>query len=249
MISRLFILALTFMIPLSATHEDKKVVTNADQIIIKKGCNSCNSCRQKPSAFELLQIVHGILDNNILQLPQLQPQLTQQLNQVINNSGIVVVGPQGPVGPVGVAGAAGTSGGILEYGYFYNLNAQNVAILAPVLLDTNGLQTAGFTHTPGTSRIYVVAAGTYFVDFSVSGTEPNQFGIYINGSLTPVPGSVYGSGDGSQQNNGQVIFTMIAGQYFELRNANTAAPAVGLATPIGGTVANVNASVSVLRIQ
>ena len=46
-------------------------------------------------------------------------------------------------------------------------------------------------------------AGDFKITFSVSGTEPNQMALFLNG--TPVLGSVYGSGAGTQQNTGQVI--------------------------------------------
>jgi hypothetical protein len=80
----------------------------------------------------------------------------------------------------------------------------------------------------------------------VSGTESNQFAIFRNGAQ--VPGTVYGSGAGTQQNNGQVIFTIAAGDVLTLRNHSSAA-AVGLATLVGGTQANVNASIVIKKLN
>ena len=80
----------------------------------------------------------------------------------------------------------------------------------------------------------------------MSGTEPNQFALFLNGS--PVPGTVYGSGAGTQQNNGQAIFTIAAGDVLTLRNHSSAA-AVGLASLIGGTQANVNASIVIKKLN
>ena len=100
--------------------------------------------------------------------------------------------------------------------------------------------TPGITHAPGTTQIQVTTPGVYEVTFSVSGTEPNQFALFLNG--VQVVGTVYGSGAGTQQNNGQAIFTIAAGDVLTLRNHSSAA-AVGLASVIGGTQANVNASI------
>ena len=73
MISRIIIFAMTFLIPLSAV------------------CDGCNDCRQNPSATELLRLVQGVLNNGILLLPQLQPQLISQLQTIITTGGIAVV--------------------------------------------------------------------------------------------------------------------------------------------------------------
>jgi hypothetical protein len=136
--------------------------------------------------------------------------------------------------------------GLCEYGYIYNLTPQVVPIEADVLFDSNGVMTPGIVHTLGTSQIIVSVPGDYEVTFSVSGTEPNQFALFLNGSV--VPGTVYGSGAGTQQNNGQVIFTIPAGGVLTLRNHSSAA-AVGLASVIGGTQANVNASIVIKMLS
>ena len=117
----------------------------------------------------------------------------------------------GPIRATGQAGSTviGAACGLCEYGYIYNLTPQTVAIEADVLFDSNGIITPGIVHTPGTSQIIVNVPGDYEVTFSVSGTEPNQFALFLNGS--PVAGTVYGSGAGTQQNNGQAIFTIPAG--------------------------------------
>ncbi|MGI8556776.1 MAG: BclA C-terminal domain-containing protein [Solirubrobacteraceae bacterium] len=113
-----------------------------------------------------------------------------------------------------------------------------------VNFDSNGLL-LGITHAPGTSTIALVAAGVYKVTFSVSGTEPNQFALFDNAAL--VPGTIYGSGAGTQQNVGQVIAQFSAGDVLTLVN-HSSASAVGLASVIGGTQANVNASVTIEKL-
>ncbi len=101
------------------------------------------------------------------------------------------------------------------------------------------------SHTPGSPTINVVSTGTYAVIFSVSGTEPNQFALFINGATATE--SIYASGAGTQQNTGLSILQSVAGDALTLVNHSSAA-AVTLATPIGGTQANVNASVLILQI-
>jgi hypothetical protein len=117
-----------------------------------------------------------------------------------------------------------------------------VALEADFTFDSTGITTSGITHAGGAAAIVLVNAGTYKVTFSVSGTEPNQVALFKDGVL--VPGSVYGSGAGTQQNNGQVIVTVGAGASLTVRN-HTSAAAVTLAsgTPIGGTAPASNASV------
>ena len=112
------------------------------------------------------------------------------------------------------------------------------------MFDSTG-PAVGFTHTPGTSTITVGSAGVYLVNFSVSGTEPAQFGLTVNG--VPVPATIYGSGAGTQQDNGEAIVALGAGDTLTIRNRSSAA-AIGLASVIGGTQANVNASVILNRL-
>lgn len=152
-------------------------------------------------------------------------------------------GLRGATGATGPTGATGT-GGILGYGYIYNLTAGTVAVEAPILFSNNGAL-VGITHTPGLSGITVVNAGTYSIIFSVSGTEPNQFAIFVNGN--PETSTVYGSGAGTQQNTGDAILTLGAGDVITIVNHSSAA-AVTLASVVGGTQANVSASVHILRL-
>jgi hypothetical protein len=93
-----------------------------------------------------------------------------------------------------------------------------------------------------------VNQGDYKITFSASGTEPNQFGLFVNGVYST--GTVYGSGAGTQQNTGQAILTMNAGDTLTLRN-HTSASAVTLAAspPIGGTVAAVNSSIVIEKLH
>jgi hypothetical protein len=157
-------------------------------------------------------------------------------------------GATGPSGATGGAGATGATGpgGLTEYAYIYNLTAQTVAIEADVLFSNNGVIVGTISHILGTSQIFFGSAGDYAVWFNVAGTEPNQFALFLDGVL--VPGSIYGSGAGTQPNPGMVIITADAGDALTVRNHSSAA-AVGLASLIGGTQANANASVLILKLS
>jgi hypothetical protein len=105
--------------------------------------------------------------------------------------------------------------------------------------------TPGIKHAPGSAGIEIVETGTYELTFSVSGTEPSQMALFLNGTL--VPGTIYGSGAGTQQNAGQAIFSASAGAVLTVRN-HTSSAAVGLAAPIGGTQPSSNASVVIEKL-
>ena len=120
----------------------------------------------------------------------------------------------------------GTGSGSSEYAYVYNLSAQVVPLETAVTFSDNGIGTAGFAHGLGSSDITVLNEGVYKVTFSVSGTEPNQFALFLNGVM--VVGTDYGSGAGTQQNSGQAILAIGAGDILTVRN-HTSAAAVTLA--------------------
>ncbi|HEY4384350.1 MAG TPA: hypothetical protein VGN34_07755, partial [Ktedonobacteraceae bacterium] len=82
--------------------------------------------------------------------------------------------------------------------------------------------------------------------YSVSGVEPNQFALFVNG-IQQAAGTVYGSGSGTQQNSGQAIIALSAGDVLTLRN-HTSAAAVTLQTGAGGTQTNVNASILIEKL-
>jgi len=101
---------------------------------------------------------------------------------------------------------------------------------------------SGITHDTNTAGITLANSGTYKVTFSVSGTEPNQMALFVNGVL--VPGSIYGSGAGTQPNTGQAIVTVADGAVLTLRN-HTSSAAVGLQALAGGTQPSANASLAI----
>jgi len=164
-----------------------------------------------------------------------------------------IQGIPGPTGLPGTAGATGPTGptaltvsGLSHYAYVFNTAAQVVALEAPILFNSHGRMTSGFTHTLGTSQLMVLNAGDYKISFSVSGVEPNQFTLFLNGA--PVTNAVYGSGAGTQQNNGQTILSLAAGDIITLNN-HTSAAAVTLQTLAGGTQTNINASIVIEKLN
>ena len=161
-------------------------------------------------------------------------------------------GVQGDIGPAGATGGTGPPGppgpassGLTEYAYVYNEGAEVVAIEAALTFDRNGVMTPGITHAPGDAGIHFVNAGTYKVTFSMSGVEPSQMALFVNGVVAP--GTVYGSGAGTQPNIGQAILILGAGDVLTVRNHSSAA-AVTLQTLAGGTQTNENASIIVEKL-
>ena len=122
-----------------------------------------------------------------------------------------------------------------------------MALEAAVTFSDNGVRTAGITHGLGNSAIVIVNAGDYKITFSISGTEPNQFALFLNGVV--VAETVYGSGAGTQQNTGQAILTIPANGNLTLQNHTSAAAVTLAATTIGGTAAVVNASVLIQKLN
>jgi hypothetical protein len=158
-------------------------------------------------------------------------------------------GPAGADGATGADGAIGPEGtnGLAEYGYFYNTSDQVVPLGGAVTFDSDGVATDGVTHAPGASGVTLVEGGTYKVAFSVSGTEPNQMALFVQG--TAALGAIYGSGAGTQQNSGQVIVVANPGDVLSVRNHRSSA-AIGLAgaPPIGGTQPATNASILIEKL-
>ncbi len=191
-------------------------------------------------------------------------QATNNTDLVIDLNGYFIVGGAGPAGPAGPQGLAGppgprgatglpgpaglpgSGGGLSDYAYVYNTGDQAVAVDADVVFASNGPISAGITHGLGDAAVTILNPGDYKVSFIVSGVEPNQFALFVNG--TAVSGGIYGSGSGTQQTSGQAIVTMAAGDALTLRNHSSAA-AVTLQTLAGGTQPNANVSLVVEKLK
>jgi len=139
-------------------------------------------------------------------------------------------------------------GASLGYAYIYTLTQPApVAQNAPIIYSSNG-PLSGVLFTPPSPTITVVAAGTYLITFSVSGTQANQFGISVNGAAPATPaGTVYGAGAGTEQNTGQAILTLAAGSTIQIWNYLSSGGAVSFAMQ-GGTQQNVLSSVVIQRL-
>ena len=153
-------------------------------------------------------------------------------------------GSTGATGATGVTGAPGT-GTSTEYAYIFNTDPQVVAVDGDVSFSNNGLGGA-VTHPLSSPVMIMNTSGTFEIDFSVTAIEPNQFGIYVN-SL-PIASSVYGSGAGTQQNDGTTIVSLSVGDVVALRNPSTSS-AITLQTLAGGTETNVNAAITFRRLS
>jgi hypothetical protein len=155
-------------------------------------------------------------------------------------------GPRGYDGCDGKDGATGASG-ISNFANIYHVGDYTVPINEDIPFNTNGIISSGFSHTVPDKAITIVNAGVYIVFFYTTSVEPNQFALFQNGLAPYIPGGLFGSGSGTQQNNGAVIINAMAGDTLTLRNHSSPA-AVGLANLSGGTEINVNASLTIIKL-
>ena len=131
------------------------------------------------------------------------------------------------------------------FAYIYNFREQAVEKDASIVFDSTG-SISGISHENGSAEIGIRSSGIYLISYSVSGTEPNQFALFVNGKI--LEQSVYGSGAGTQQNNGQVIVELGEKDSITLVNVS-GDKAVELASKIGGDKVNVNASITLLKLN
>ncbi len=148
------------------------------------------------------------------------------------------IGPQGATGPMGATGV----GGILDYGYMYNLTSP-VAVVAgaDISFDSNGLLTSGIAHIAGAAQINVVNTGFYLVLFYASCLEANDFELFVNGNA--IAGSLYGVTMAGIDNNGYAIVALSAGDVLTVRNVGGAD-----ATLTSSVVNATNASIVITRL-
>jgi hypothetical protein len=113
------------------------------------------------------------------------------------------------------------------------------------VFSNNGDISSAFVHIPNTAGVVVNVAGEYEVSFSVSAVEPSQFGLTRNGQL--VPGTIFGSASGDQQNTGTAILSAAAGDVLTLRSVE-AATSINLAPFAGGGLENSDATLMIQKI-
>ena len=131
------------------------------------------------------------------------------------------------------------------FAYIYNFTEQVVDKEAAIVFDSTG-SISGISHENGSAEIGIRSLGIYLITYSVSGTEPNQFALFVNGRV--LEQSVYGSGAGTQQNDGQIIVELNERDSITLVNVS-GDKAVTLASKIGGDKLNVNASITILKLN
>lgn len=111
-------------------------------------------------------------------------------------------------------------------GYFYqrvtDVSATIAANNGPALFQLAGTSnTVGaFVFVAGSGNIQVVNAGVYMITYAVAGAESNAFALFINGAIQA--GTAYGSGAGTQQNNGFAPLALLANDVVSLRTDNCA---------------------------
>ncbi len=255
MFLRTILLMLTFAFPLSATEfngfsDDFELTSH------KICCTGCGTCKQKLSSFDLLQIVQGILNNNILLLPQVRNQLSAQLQRIINEGGLGIVGPRGPVGQPGPAGPIGPSGlgGIIDFADFFALmppdNATTVAVGGDVDFPQDGPSSgSGLITRSGISidSFNLAEIGIYQVFFQVSATEAGQLILTLNGAELPY--TVVGRATGTSQIIGMALVeTTVSNSILTVRNPAGNSTALTI-TPFAGGTRPVSAHLVITRIQ
>lgn len=250
-IRTILLLALTLTFPLAA-YESQRVNRRSENNENLRCFGGCNSCRQQPSLAELLQTVQQVLNNGILLLPQLQPQLIQLVQQIVNEGGIGVVGPQGPTGATGPQGPAGAA---LDFADFFALmppdNAATVAIGGDVDFPQDGPSSGtGLIARTGADTFNLAEIGVYEVLFQVSVTEPGQLVLTLDSGGGPVVLSytVAGRATGTSQIVGMALVqTTVINSILTVRN-NSSASALTI-TPLAGGTAPVSAHLVITRIQ
>jgi hypothetical protein len=166
------------------------------------------------------------------------------------NGSIGQPGPAGTNGTNGINGRDGANGGpgpaaTRDYAYLYDVAGQTVAPSGDVLFRTDGAMTGEFVHPAGSSSITFLTGGTFKVTVSIAGSLRNQVGVTLNG--VSVVGAIFGTDDNSQQNGGQAIVSVGAGQQMTIRNQSTTA-AIPLDNTAGGAAINVDASILIERL-
>lgn len=260
MILRWLTLTLIFAVPVTALQENMERLRGSELITNNQMCsgNGCNSCRQRPSAAELLLAVQAVLNNDLLLLPQLQPQLITIVQQLVTTGGIGSVGatgPAGPAGPTGATGATGPSGGISDFADFFALmppdNAATVGAGTDVEFPQDGPSSGVGIARTGADTFNLAAIGTYQVLFQVSVTEAGQLVLTLDsgGGANELAYTVVGRATGTSQIVGMaLVTTTVINSILTVRNPAGEAAALTI-TPLAGGVDPVSAHLVIMRIQ
>ena len=160
-------------------------------------------------------------------------------------------GERGPRGERGFPGEPGLNAAV-GYGYVWTQgrtgDAAVIAINGNVPFTNNG-PLFGVSHTVPSTDVFITAAGTYAITYSVNTNEPSAFELFLNG--VAIAGSRYSQPSPLNQNQGQVIVTipqsailLPSGALLQLRNVSGAPVTL---SNFGGL--NVEASLLIDRLQ
>lgn len=237
MILRLLALALIFAIPLSGAPEKEKF-RNAEMLPKV----SCNCCRQQPSAAELLQDLHIILNNGLLLLPQLQPQLIGVLDTILAESTAT--------GSVNV-----TATGLFSFADFFALmpgdNAATVGPGTDVSFPQDGPNSGNGIFRLNATQFNLSAIGVYQVLFQVSVTEAGQLVLTLDSGAgaQQLAYTVVGRATGTSQIVGMALVqTSVINSILTVRNPAGESTALTI-TPLAGGVDPVSAHLVITRIK
>lgn len=139
-------------------------------------------------------------------------------------------GPTGATGASGSTGATGPTGtnGLAAFGYYYVLPNQTVI---PADTDVSWTSFSNLVNVspPSPTNIFVALTGIYNISWEITNraNEDCKFGIHVNAGVV-VPESVYergalteptpGANIEPQQNKGQLLLALNAGDFISLRN-------------------------------
>lgn len=197
----------------------------------------CNKCETSPSLASLLEGLELVLGDNLLLLPQVQPQLASQLRTILVSSGVV---PPIPVGRI--------------FGDFFALmpgdNAATVGAGTPVAFPQNGPTGGGVARANDTTFI-LPNIGTYQIFFQVSVTEAGQLVLALDSGsgFNELPATVVGRATGTSQIVGMsFVTTTVPNSLLQVQNPVGNSPALTI-TPLAGGTHAVSAHLVILQIQ
>ncbi|HEX2985516.1 MAG TPA: DNRLRE domain-containing protein [Caproiciproducens sp.] len=127
------------------------------------------------------------------------------------------------------------------YGRVYNTGNQAVAVGTPVPLNHSG-PLYKVSHPAGSGAVTLEQAGLYAAWFTVSGQSANQFALFQNQAM--LLDSIGGVASG--ENSGTATINAAGGDSLTLKNVSGGT--VTLNNAAGGTMANVSASIFLMKI-
>lgn len=103
---------------------------------------------------------------------------------------------------------------ISDFLYVFNTNRAVINRFGSIPFSTSGPIVGGFAFAPGSTTVTVLNAGTYKINFYVSGPMGGIFGLLVNGGAAA--GTIYGSG--GTETTGQAILVLPANTNISLGN-------------------------------